>query len=115
MDTYLKSGKLKNQLDIHINSKNDIQEKLKNIYTENNKVERDNDDLKNELTKTKLNLEKLKDEYEELYHNKQYVFSCYKNEEKILKENLERYKTKCAILENQKDCHILEDKYKQLE
>ncbi|EUR79908.1 hypothetical protein PFBG_00479 [Plasmodium falciparum 7G8] len=108
-------GKLKNQLDIHINSKNDIQEKLKNIYTENNKVERDNDDLKNELTKTKLNLEKLKDEYEELYHNKQYVFSCYKNEEKILKENLERYKTKCAILENQKDCHILEDKYKQLE
>ncbi|SOV75985.1 conserved Plasmodium protein, unknown function [Plasmodium reichenowi] len=108
-------GKLKNQLDIHINSKNDIQEKLKNIYTENNKVERDNDDLKNELTKTKLNLEKLKDEYEELYHNKEYVFSCYKNEEKILKENLERYKTKCAILENQKDCHILEDKYKQLE
>ncbi|ETW63552.1 hypothetical protein PFMC_00609 [Plasmodium falciparum CAMP/Malaysia] len=115
MKILLKMGKLKNQLDIHINSKNDIQEKLKNIYTENNKVERDNDDLKNELTKTKLNLEKLKDEYEELYHNKQYVFSCYKNEEKILKENLERYKTKCAILENQKDCHILEDKYKQLE
>ncbi|SOV74024.1 conserved Plasmodium protein, unknown function [Plasmodium sp. gorilla clade G3] len=108
-------GKLKNKLDIHFNSKNEIQEKLNNIYIENNKVERDNDYLKNELTKTKLNLEKLKDEYEELYHNKEYILSCYKNEEKILKENLERYKTKCTMLENQKDCHILEDKYKQLE
>ncbi|SOV11050.1 conserved Plasmodium protein, unknown function [Plasmodium sp. gorilla clade G2] len=107
--------KLKNQLNIHFNSKKEIQEKLNNIYTENNRVERDNDYLKNELTKTKLNLEKLKDEYEELYNNKEYVISCYKNEEKIVKENLERYKTKCVILENQKDCHILEDKYKQLE
>ncbi|KNG76806.1 hypothetical protein PFMG_03038 [Plasmodium falciparum IGH-CR14] len=112
-------GKLKNQLDIHINSKNDIQEKLKNIYTENNKVERDNDDLKNELTKTKLNLEKLKDEYEELKRQndmateikdlKNELYDCKNRLYKMSKSDVLDMKT---TLYNQ---DILRDKIKEKE
>ncbi|CRG99732.1 conserved Plasmodium protein, unknown function [Plasmodium relictum] len=107
--------KLKNQLEKCLIEKNEVDEKLKYTQNQNMKIEEDNDYLMNELNKTKLLVVKLKEEIEEITQNKEYMASCYKNEEKKLKEDLENYKTKCALLENKKGSQLLEEKYKKIE
>ncbi|SBT79251.1 conserved Plasmodium protein, unknown function [Plasmodium malariae] len=112
---------LKIKLHKWVLEKNEVEDKLMQLQDQNGKIERDNDCLRSELNNAKLHVVKLKEQNEEVLQNSDYVQSCYKREEKKLKEDLENYKTvkvhnvKCALLENKNDLTLLEEKYKKLQ
>ncbi|SCP04169.1 conserved Plasmodium protein, unknown function [Plasmodium ovale] len=106
---------LKKELEKYRVEKNESEERLKRLKREHMKVERENDHLRDELNKTKLYAAKLKEKNEQEHQNGEQLLSCYKMEEKKLKEDLENYKRKCALLENEKGSKVLEEKCKRLE
>ncbi|SBT76746.1 conserved Plasmodium protein, unknown function [Plasmodium ovale] len=106
---------LKKELEKYRIEKNESEERLKRLKSEHMKVERENNNLRDELNRTKLHAAKLKEENEQEHQNGEQLISCYKMEEKKLKEDLESYKRKCALLENEKGSKVLEEKCKRLE
>ncbi|VEV57772.1 conserved Plasmodium protein, unknown function [Plasmodium vinckei vinckei] len=106
---------LKKKLEISGKSKNVVELELKQLQDKNIKVERDNNNLREELNKAKTNVSTLKEQNNEEQRNNEYLISCYKVEEKKLKEDLENYKIKYAISENNQYSKTLEQKLKNLE
>lgn len=106
--------KLKNDLEQLLKTSNEQEKKIKHLQSENEKIERLNDSLRNDLNKTNTELAKWKQANEENCQNKEYTLSLYKIEEKKLKEELENYKTKCAMLENNRESALLQEKYNSL-
>ncbi|CAD2098303.1 conserved Plasmodium protein, unknown function [Plasmodium vinckei lentum] len=113
---------LKKKLEISGKSKSGVELELKQLQDKNIKVpqtkltvERDNNNLREELNKAKTNISTLKEKNNEEQRNNEYLISCYKVEEKKLKEGLENYKIKYAISENNQYSKTLEQKLKNLE
>ncbi|SCM24916.1 conserved Plasmodium protein, unknown function [Plasmodium berghei] len=106
---------LKKKLEISGKSKSEIELELRQLQDKNIKVERDINNLREELNKAKVNVSILKEKNNEEQRNSEYLISCYKVEEKKLKEDLENYKIKYAISENNKYSKTFEQKLKNLE
>ncbi|CDU19361.1 conserved Plasmodium protein, unknown function [Plasmodium yoelii] len=106
---------LKKKLEISGKSKSGIELELRQLQDKNIKVEKDNNNLREELNKAKVNVSILKEQSNEEQRNSEYLISCYKVEEKKLKEDLENYKIKYAISENNKYSKTLEQKLKNME
>lgn len=105
---------LKNDIELLLKTSNEQDKRIKHLSSENEKIERLNNSLRNDLNKANIELVKWKQENEENCQNKEYSISLYKNEEKKLKEELENYKTKCAMLENNRETALLKEKYNSL-
>ncbi|SCN61988.1 conserved Plasmodium protein, unknown function [Plasmodium chabaudi adami] len=106
---------LRKKLEISGKSKSGVELELRQLQDKNIKAERDNNNLREELNKAKTNVSTLKEQNNEEQRNNEYLISCYKMEEKKLKEDLENYKIKYAISENNQYSKTLEQKLKNME
>ncbi|SCM23079.1 conserved Plasmodium protein, unknown function [Plasmodium chabaudi adami] len=106
---------LRKKLEISGRSKSGVELELRQLQDKNIKAERDNNNLREELNKAKTNVSTLKEQNNEEQRNNEYLISCYKMEEKKLKEDLENYKIKYAISENNQYSKTLEQKLKNME
>ncbi|ANQ08002.1 Uncharacterized protein PCOAH_00021650, partial [Plasmodium coatneyi] len=105
------------QREVHkcLTSKKEMEEKWAHLKGENFKMEAENDRLRAELKKAKLNIQKLEENHADVCQNKDHLLACYKTEEKKLKEDVQNYKMKCALLENKNQEQLFEKKCKMLE
>eukprot|EP00366_Plasmodium_knowlesi_P001330 XP_002258827.1 hypothetical protein, conserved in Plasmodium species [Plasmodium knowlesi strain H] len=100
---------LQREMHKSLTSKKEMEEKWTHLKGENFKMEAENDRLRAELKKAKLNFQKLEEDHADVCQNKDHLLACYKIEEKKLKED------KCALLENRNQEQLFEKKCKMLE
>ncbi|CAA9987829.1 conserved Plasmodium protein, unknown function [Plasmodium knowlesi strain H] len=106
---------LQREMHKSLTSKKEMEEKWTHLKGENFKMEAENDRLRAELKKAKLNFQKLEEDHADVCQNKDHLLACYKIEEKKLKEDVQNYKMKCALLENRNQEQLFEKKCKMLE
>ncbi|KJP87070.1 hypothetical protein AK88_03238 [Plasmodium fragile] len=98
-----------------LTAKKEVEEKWAHLKGENFKMEAENDRLRAELRKAKLSVRQFKEDHADECQKKDHLLACHKTEEKKLKEDLQSYKMKCALLENRNQEQLFEKKCKMLE